>query len=185
LASIGSCYGSLVITKSLDYSAFNKTKQLPPQLFGLSDDHVENLFLEEFENMEREGSTNRFWNIFVNTKPFTGNFHNISATFKHTHRLSKREENQFFDTAVRNSPLSVVGRVQQGIQSSAGARLIDASSSIGLKVSEKLTNDLLGDKRFDFDPVGVLSNFQAPNSMCPFKVNLACNATSPFPPEDG
>lgn len=73
----------------------------------------------------------------------------------------------------------------KGVQSSPEARLIDASTTIGLKVSEKLTKDLIGERRFDFDPNGVLANFQAPNELCPFKSNLACNASDRFPPADG
>jgi hypothetical protein len=81
------------------------------------------------------------------------------------------------------SPLADKSKITRGVQTSAGARVIEAASKIGLRVSARLIASNVTASRGS--PSQFLARFQAPDSSCPFKANMACNATSRFASFDG
>jgi len=178
-------------TDPLDYNPFstNTTDSL-----GFKD--VSKLFYDEIEFIRLDGPKNPVWKVFSDFMPRSialSAKKNLSVHHESMRRIFTRAVNADAPPMmripfIRSSPLeikSIRTSPQKGLQSSPTARLIDVSSTLGLRVSEKLTKDLIGEKRFDFDPSGVLANFQAPNELCPFKTNIVCNATNKYPPADG
>jgi hypothetical protein len=86
---------------------------------------------------------------------------------------------------VPQSPLQVQAVVQLASQSSPTARAIDAASTIALKVTHKLLTKEELDAKFDFDALNLLGNVKAPNDLCPFRLNTACNPSDRFSQIDG
>lgn len=77
----------------------------------------------------------------------------------------------------RQNP-AVFVRGGAGLQSSTNARLIDSASSVGLRVSQTLTNGRQ-------DRVQSLTEFRAPQTFCPFQQVSSCDFSSPFRTVDG
>jgi hypothetical protein len=183
------CHGLTSQNKSIDYNPFtNQVLHLKPEDFGLTKEDLERLFILEVEkdHVEVLQTVN---NGRAQLTPPTELFSQSVDSDRLQSHIVKLQLNALrspFNDSIGQSPLRVKSNVPGALQSSHTARIIDAQTKIGLKVSKRLATDLIGDGgQFDFNPVNVLASFQAPGSFCPFKVNHACDATSRFPNIDG
>lgn len=174
--------------KSLDYDPYtNKTIRILPNVFGLTQNEIEQLFMIEVEKGRNTALSDKqlykiYSDFYVNVKRTKMSELDPKVRMLAGSGSETGSGTNSLDPVSNRQPLLAN---QLNVQSSPGSRVIDASSKIGLSVSKLLTNDLVFNKQFDLDPVGVLANFQAPNGICPFKVNLACNATDKFQSFDG
>lgn len=172
--------------KKLDYNPFSSNVTvLSPELFGLSDSNVKTLFQNEIDKILVDGPSNRFWNLFLDFLPLTSS--QRKTTTKHN-KVVKPNQRRIFtrqsNEEVKTSPLKISAQVQLALQSSEEAREIDAMSSVGIKVSSRIARQL-SERNFDFNPADVLASIQAPNELCPFKRNIACNPNDKFSSFDG
>lgn len=142
----------------------NLNKEINNQTIG-------QMFNEELNLLFLDKNFKRFWRSFLDHIPKGQNTRM---------RISRESIEKLIDT----SPLKTVSLTQPTLQSSPEAHFIDASSSLGLSVSSKLTESLELDS-FDFNPVDILAGVKASNEFCPFKKNINCNPNERFATFDG
>ena len=154
--------------------------------------YIEDLFETEVNKILNEGPTNRFWHSFsfADVLPKQNIKSNRSfSSNNNKHMFGKRIKTRQINTQPTNiigpSPLSISAMVQIGSQSSPQARTIDALSTVGLQVSQKIADQIKSDTNPVSNPTSVLSNIQAPAGLCPFKSNQFCNGADRFSTLDG
>lgn len=138
---------------------------------GISNLTISQIFNEELDLLFLDNNSKRFWRAFLNHLPKEQN-------------NSRRVSRQSIEKIIDVSPLKILSLTQPTLQSSPEAHFIDASSSLGLTVSSKLSESLEHDS-FDFNPVDVLAGVKASNEFCPFKKNINCNQNERFATFDG
>lgn len=165
--SVSNLMKNYVLKMDLDYKplASNDSYQTINNLT------VNHLFDQELNALFLDKDSKRFWRLFLNHLPREP----IRSS-----RISRETVEKLVDA----SPLKTVSLTQPTLQSSPESHLIDASSSLGLSVSSKLTESLEMDS-LDFNPVDALAGVKASNEFCPFKKNINCNPNEKFPTFDG
>ncbi|RNA44780.1 chorion peroxidase-like isoform X2 [Brachionus plicatilis] len=132
---------------------------------------INQLFEEELDSLFLDGNSTRFWRLFLDHLP-------------REQARSGRISRESVEKMIKASPLKLESLTQPTLQSSPESHLIDASSSLGLSVSNKLSESLEMDS-FDFNSVDVLAGVKASTEFCPFKKNINCNPNERFPTFDG
>jgi hypothetical protein len=171
-----------VTVESINHDFKAEPIRVPVDLLNATKTLANALFTQELNNTEQVPAIS-----FPNkTTVDSANFNPIGRRIFQRQVVAQFSQPQQPSSLVGQSPFFVRSQSQLAAQSSEESRNIASMANIALRVSKSiLTREQLNQRNFDFNPLGLLSNIQTPNDLCPFKARQFCDASKRYSSIDG